>query len=365
MDLSFFKQYDWVIKIIILVLAAFVITWLVSRVCNKLAYSARIKHKTWRLVFLESALQPFNYFLWVYLLSVALGFVCDKFSIVGSLLGKIGVIQSLLLVVFMFWFVMRFIYQGEVEVLKAAKSSELKTNKDTTTINAVAQLTRVAVIVLLLLVLLQTLGIPIATLLAFGGIGGLAIGFAAKDTLANFLGGLMIYWDRPFSVGDWIRSPDRNVEGTVENIGWRLTQIRTFDKRPLYVPNGIFSMVAVENPSRMTNRRIRTTLGLRYEDAKHIGVVINDIDAMLRGHSGIDAEQTLFVKFTEFAGSSLNILVYTFTKTTDWVEFLEVQQDVFLKMVDIVTSHGADFAFPTSTIKIPEGVELKQFKGDK
>ena len=81
--------------------------------------------------------------------------------------------------------------------------------------------------------------------------GGIAVGFAARDLLANFLGGLSIFMDRPFAVGDWIRSPDREIEGTVEDVGWRVTRIRTFDQRPLYVPNSVFSTVALENPSRL------------------------------------------------------------------------------------------------------------------
>ena len=95
--------------------------------------------------------------------------------------------------------------------------------------------------------------------------------FAAKDLLANFFGGLTIYLDRPFAVGDWIRSPDREIEGTVERIGWRLTLIRTFDKRPLYIPNAVFTTIAVENPSRMHNRRIYETIGIRYDDAPENG----------------------------------------------------------------------------------------------
>ena len=119
--------------------------------------------------------------------------------------------------------------------------------------DAMAKLLRLSVIITAGLVVLQTLGFSISGVLAFGGVGGIAVGFAARDLLANFFGGLMIYLDRPFSVGDWVRSPDRNIEGTVERIGWRLTVIRTFDKRPLYVPNSVFANIAVENPSRMAS----------------------------------------------------------------------------------------------------------------
>ena len=103
---------------------------------------------------------------------------------------------------------------------------------DKSTVLAIGKLTRLAVMVTAMLVILQTLGYSISGVLAMGGIGGIAIGFAAKDMLANFFGGLMIYLDRPFSEGDWIRSPDREIEGTVESIGWRITVIRNFESRP-------------------------------------------------------------------------------------------------------------------------------------
>ena len=112
---------------------------------------------------------------------------------------------------------------------------------DQTTASAVGKLLRATVAITGTLLVLQAFGVSVSGVLAFcGGIGGIAIGFAARDLLANFFGALMIFLDRPFSVGDWVRSPDRDIEGTVEDIGWRLTRIRTFDKRPLYLPNSIF-----------------------------------------------------------------------------------------------------------------------------
>ena len=113
---------------------------------------------------------------------------------------------------------------------------------------ALAKLLRLSIVISAVLVALPTVGIEITALLAFGGVGGLAVGFAAQDLLSNFFGGLMIYLDRPFTIGDWIRSPDREIEGTVESIGWRLTVVRTFDKRPLYIPNSVFTTLTVENP---------------------------------------------------------------------------------------------------------------------
>ncbi|MRG13032.1 mechanosensitive ion channel family protein, partial [Escherichia coli] len=122
-------------------------------------------------------------------------------------------------------------------------------------------------------------------------------GMASKDVMSNLFSGVMLYFDRPFNIGDWVRSPDRNIEGTVVEIGWRITKIMTFDHRPLYIPNSVFSSISVENPGRMTNRRIETELGLRYEDSDKVGVIVEDIRTMLQQNDKIDTKQTLLVYF--------------------------------------------------------------------
>lgn len=155
-------------------------------------------------------------------------------------------------------------------------------------------------------------------------------------------------------MGDWIRSPDRNIEGTVENIGWRLTRIRTFDKRPLYVPNATFTTIAVENPSRMLNRRIKETVGIRYDDAGKMETVVSKIKDMIANHPDIDHKMKLIVNFTTFAPSSLDIFIYTFTITTNWVKFHAVKQDVLLKVINIIEGEGAEVAFPTSTVHLAD-----------
>ena len=162
----------------------------------------------------------------------------------------------------------------------------------------------------------------------------------------------MVYMDKPFKVGDWIRSPDKSIEGTVESIGWRVTRIRTFDKRPLYVPNSLFTQIVVENASRMSNRRIKENFGLRYADISQVESIINEVREMLLCHDDIDTKQTLIVNFDLFNNSSLDFFIYTFTKTTDWVQFHHIKQDVLLKIANIVTKNGAEFAFPTRQLHI-------------
>jgi MscS family membrane protein len=153
-------------------------------------------------------------------------------------------------------------------------------------------------------------------------------------------------------VGDWIRSPDKSLEGTVEYISWRHTRIRAFNKNPIYVPNAVFTCIVVENPSRMSHRRISLTIGLRYDDFALVKPVADDIRAMLVAHPDIDSTQSLIVNFNEYAGSSLDLMVYTFTKVTNWMDFQHVKQDVLLRMGEIIEKHGAQIAFPTRTLHV-------------
>lgn len=143
------------------------------------------------------------------------------------------------------------------------RSKTLKTMSNITSIHAIVQLLKIIVLVTAILSLMRVFKMDITALVTLGGIGGVGIAFATKELLANFFGGLLIILDRPFEVGDWIRSPDKQIEGTAEHIGWRLTRIRTFDKRPRYIPNSIFLTLVVENASRMSHRRIKTKFGMQ------------------------------------------------------------------------------------------------------
>ena len=128
--------------------------------------------------------------------------------------------------------------------------------------------------------------------------------------------------------------------------------IRGFDTRPLYIPNSAFANIAVENPSRMRNRRIYETIGIRYDDVAKMGAIVADVEAMLRTHVDIDADKFLMVNFDAFAPSSLDFFVYCYTRTTDWAQFHKVKQDVLLRIAEIIAGHGAEIAFPTSTVHL-------------
>ncbi len=349
---EFFHRPDWYQNWVLQVLVVLFLTLLVNliqrRVLNRLL--ARLEKNTayWDDVVVLALRRPLS----VLILVVGLGFALDiiRSEAEAVIFEAVDPVRTVSIIVILVWFLVRLIKQGEDGII--AQREAVGEPYDRTTLDAIAKLLRVSVTIAATLVALQTLGFSVSGVLAFGGIGGLAVGFAAKDLLANFLGGLTIYLDRPFAVGDWIRSPDRDLEGTVEHIGWRLTRIRTFDKRPLYVPNSTFSTIAVENPSRMHHRRIYETIGIRYEDAGKMAAIVSDVEQMLRGHPEIETQATLMVNFTTFAPSSLDFFIYTFTKTTDWAKYHQVKQDVLLRIIEIVETHNAEIAFPTSTVHL-------------
>ena len=344
----------WIAEVFFIVLATLIAALVVGHFVTKLERAALKSHNLWDDAFCGALRRPARWMVWVVGISYAAGIAAaESDTSMGELVSTARYVATIFI---MTWFVTSFISRGEKNLADPEYSHK---PMDQTTAMALGKLLRVAVIITAVLVVLQSLGYSISGVLAFGGIGGIAVGFAAKDLLANFFGGLMIYLDRPFAVGDWVRSPDKNIEGTVEDIGWRLTRIRTFDKRPLYVPNSTFTQISVENPSRMLNRRIYETIGVRYDDADKVATIVAEVKAMLEQHPDIDAENTLIVNFNAFASSSLDFFIYCLTKTTEWVEYHRVKQDVLLKILAIIEDKGAQCAFPTSTIHIPEKLRVE------
>lgn len=349
------ESHHWVLQVFAVVFFVLMVAFIQKRVLSRLHLRLEKTHNPWDDAVVEAIQKPLTMLIWIVGIAFAAQIIEQETGAV--IFGAITPLRDVGVIAVICWFIIRLIKAIEKNVV-AGWEADGRT-VDRTTSDALARLFRIAVMITSALVALQTLGFSISGVLAFGGIGGIAIGFAAKDLLSNFFGGLMLYLDRPFSIGDWVRSPDREIEGTVEEIGWRLCRIRTFDKRPLYIPNSVFSTISVENPSRMSHRRIYETIGIRYEDADKMAAIVADVKAMLINHADIDAAQTLMVNFNSFAPSSLDFFVYTFTRTTVWTEYHEIKEDILLAIYRVIKKHGAEIAFPTSTLHVPESIQIE------
>lgn len=244
------------------------------------------------------------------------------------------------------WFFIGLV-DGVSEVL-ARKAEKTRSKLDDQLIPIVHRSLRIFLILLGGVMFLQNLGYSVGSLLAGLGIGGAALAFAAKDSLANVLGVLVIFLDRPFQIGDWIEVGD--VEGTVEDIGLRVTRIRTFANSLITIPNSTFTASAINNWSAMKKRRIKMTVGVTYSTtADQMEELVQRIRRLIREDEAIH-DDFFLVNFDAFGSSSLDVFIYCFTRTTNWGEFLEAKQQFMLAIMREVKEMGLSIAFPTRTV---------------
>ena len=231
-------------------------------------------------------------------------------------------------------------------------SERSESTLDDNLVGMLRKVLRGMIIFLAILMAIQNLGYSISGLLASLGIGGIAIAMASKDSIANVFGSLMIIFDKPFKSGDWVVAG--SIEGTIEEVGFRSTKIRTFAKTLITVPNNKIANMAIDNFSRMPKRRIKLNLGITYDaNSEQVRTAVEKIRELLRTHPAIDQEFFL-VNFTDFGASSLDIMVYCFTTTTIWGEYLDARQDLCLQIMDIIETMGLELAFPSQTLYLQD-----------
>jgi len=263
-----------------------------------------------------------------------------------------------------------------LNTIAAIKISEINdTNKiKNEMINVGIKIINFIIVIIGLLIMLYLAGVNLTAVLSGLGIGGFAVAFAAKDTISNFFGTLSILFSDVFSQGDWIVVG--KDEGVVVEIGLRVTTLRTFDNAMIAIPNGTFATSDVKNWTKRTlGRRIKMSVGVKYDSkSQDIKNAVSQIRVMLDKHPGIatkntkhehrgwrapkllskddheGVKKTLLVYLDEFGPSSMNILIYCFTKTVKWQEWLEVKEDVMHKIMEILEDNSLEFAFPSLSI---------------
>jgi MscS family membrane protein len=242
-------------------------------------------------------------------------------------------------------------------------------------VNLMVSIIKAVIIIIAILLFLVRIDVNITGILTSLGIGGLAVAFAAQSTLTNFFGLIKIITDNSFSQGDWIVNSE--VEGTVVEIGFISTKIRTFDNALVTVPNSTLANSSLKNWNRRSiGRRIKMHVGVGYSSKREdLQKAIDQIDTMLREHEGIAVDvqhetieqarkdrklvsvedkygvkSTLLVYLDQFSDSSIDILIYAFTNTVNWQEWLGIKQDVYFKIWEILEANNLDFAYPSQSL---------------
>ena len=201
---------------------------------------------------------------------------------------------------------------------------------------------------------LEIWGIQVGPILAGLGLFGVAVALGAQDLFKNLIAGILIIAERRFNKGDWVRV-DGVVEGTVEQIGFRSTMIRRFDKAPVFVPNTKLSDNAVTNFSEMTHRRIYWHIGIEYRATiEQLKTIRDGIEAYVLGSDEFahPPEVSTFVRIDKFSDSSIDVMLYCFTKTTNWGEWLEIKERLAYHIKDVVEGTGSGFAFPSQSLYV-------------
>jgi len=344
-----FGAFIQVIGILGLVL---VFNFFVKSILLRLYNYYKKEEKIWGLSFVSALHKPLNYFVWVVAAFASLDLVLS--GLFSFHVRNLDLVISISGILAFGWFLQRWnikFLHYFLDSPKNSQSPELVSKFD-----LVSKVATLAIIFVTLFLLMSVTGGNMQTLIAFGGIGGLALAFASQQVIANFFGGLMVYTTKPFAIGEWVNLPERNVEGTIEEIGWYLTRIRDFDRRPIYVPNSVFTQSIVITPSRMSHYRFKHTIGLRYSDIGMVKVVVDNIKLMLLKHPSIDQNMRTDVCFSNFGQASLDIYISTFTTGSSTMLFFALRQDILIKIAAIIKDSGAELATPTHIIEL-QGME--------
>jgi MscS family membrane protein len=229
-------------------------------------------------------------------------------------------------------------------------TSKTETKLDDQLVPLIRKTLRFFVLVMGVILILQNNGYNVASLIAGLGIGGLAVALAARDTLANFFGSITIFVDKPFRIGDWIKVG--GVEGTVEEVGFRSTRIRTFYNSLVSVPNSNISNNDVDNLGLREYRRLLTTLNLTYSTSpEQMEAFVEGIKAIVKSNSHF-RQDFYEVHFNSFGAHSLDVMIYVFFKVPDWSTELQQKHNFFLEILKLAKELGVEFAFPTQTLHV-------------
>jgi MscS family membrane protein len=268
--------------------------------------------------------------------------------------AAVDVIGQMLILILISWGVWRLLSVVD-EILKS-KATDPTHWLEISFVPLIGMALRILVLITSGIVIAQNLGYSVSGLVASLGLGGAALALASKDTVANLFGSVMIVIDKPFTVGDWIKG--NGFEGVVEEIGFRSTRIRTFDKTVENIPNNVLANVKVENMDRRKDeglnvRKVSMTVGVTYSvNAETMERITSQIKEILKADEGVDQRMTQLVRFTDFGASSLDIFLYYFSNSADWDYYLSVRERVNLKIMRLLESLGASIAFPSRSLYI-------------
>ena len=342
---DFFGFPKWqAVGIFLAIFLGFVFKYITERLLKLAKKVATISSFEWDDRLLEAIEGPLSYcvasgvwFASLYLLRLE-GIALEILSVVVQVIFSISVI----------WTFYRM--AGVLSHYVAILSKKTDFLIDDQLVPLVSRALKTFILIFGILIALQNLGINVMSVIAGLGLGGLAFALAAKDTAANLFGSLMIFWDRPFKLGDWVKFG--GVEGTVEEVGFRSTRVRTFYDSQITVPNATVANASIDNLGRRTYRRVKTVIGVTYDTGPEtLEVFLEGIKEIIKANK-FTRKDYFHVVFNNYGPSSLDILLYFFLQVPDWSQELVQKQNIFMEIKRLAEKLGVSFAFPSQSIYV-------------
>jgi len=216
----------------------------------------------------------------------------------------------------------------------------------------VSRAIRFVIVAIIITIILTEFGFDVNGFMAGLGLGGLAIALAAKDAVSNLFGGVIIITEKPFTIGDWIKTP--SVEGTVEDISFRSTLVRTFEQAIVTVPNATLANESITNWSKMGKRRISFNLRFTHDTStEKLRTVSRRVETLLKQHEGVHPE-TIVVRFNEFKENGVEVYLYFFTNTIVWAEYLKVKEEINYAIKEILEVEKVELALPSRKLYVDD-----------
>ncbi len=340
-------EASWFLSFLLLLTIASVATHALRWLSAKLQERFTQNNELIKNAALQASVLPLSCYIWFVTAILCMDLLSDHFLSETFTTG-LKIIFSISGVLFLLWFLLRVNSNIRHVLLERSKKREIALDP-----GQVHSLTKLASVVILLLgaiLLMEVTGVSFTTLIAFGGISGLAIAFASQEVIANFFGGIMIHINQPFAMGDLIHLPNANLEGTVEEIGWYETRLRSKDKQPIYIPNALFSKAYVINSSRRSHRQIHEKISIRHEDLPKAQSIVAAIRTYLQENRSVDSSQKNLVYIAQIGTYSIDITINCLSTYIDETQFLKFRDELIVHAVSIVNAQGAELAIPLEAI---------------
>lgn len=363
----FYFHWEDLVYIILVLFCTLIVTLVIHFLLGKHYKWADATKHVWRDAIVGALSAPAQLIVWVIGISVV-----ERVLAVGGhapfLVDVFPPVRDVVAITLVAWFLVRLTRRAADNLYNRAKRQN--TEFDQTAADAIGKMVIAIIVIAAALVVMQTLGFSIASLLAFGGVAGIALGFAAQGLVSNLLGGITIYASRPFKVGDHVVFSGASLMGNagyigwqageVKHIGWRATHILDWNGKPFYVPNSKFNTETIINHSRMSYRELSEYVYVRLEDIDRISGITEDVNRMLKEHP--DMGDYLVFKFDGYGDYALRLYLYAYTvsRVTAYTEFMRVKQEIMLGIAKIIKQRGAKLAVPVSTVYLPDGRALQR-----